>query len=202
MNNAKLRHQSEEYMKLILSTITLVLMLACNQLLAAGNLDDIPNYLEYSAHFSSSGQPTAKQLKVVSESGFKRVVYLAFTDNHTAIESEDRVVKKLGMDYVHIPVDFENPTVEDFEDFAAVMNRDKQQRTLLHCQINLRASTFSFLYRVIYAGVPMAKAKQDLDAIWVPDKIWYNYIVTVLQQHGLSHQCDDCDWAENELGAD
>lgn len=96
-------------------------------------------------------------------------------------------------------MDFENPTLADFEDFAAVMNRDKQERTLLHCQINLRASTFSFLYRVIYGGVAMAQAKQDLDAIWVPDEVWYKFSVDVLKQHGLSHMCDACDWAENEL---
>jgi protein tyrosine phosphatase (PTP) superfamily phosphohydrolase (DUF442 family) len=140
-------------------------LLAGSQLLAAENLSDIDNYREYSLEFSSSGQPSAQQLKAVAEAGFDRVIYLAFSDNGTAIETEDRVVKKLGMDYVHIPVDFENPTLADFEDFAAVLNRDKQERTLLHCQINLRASTFSFLYRVIYSGVPMAEAKQDLDAI-------------------------------------
>jgi protein tyrosine phosphatase (PTP) superfamily phosphohydrolase (DUF442 family) len=169
-------------------------------LLVAENLSDIANYREYSLEFSSSGQPSAQQLKAVAEAGFDRVIYLAFSDNGTAIETEDRVVKKLGMDYVHIPVDFENPTLADFEDFAAVLNRDKQERTLLHCQINLRASTFSFLYRVIYSGVPMAEAKQDLDAIWVPDEVWYKFIVDVLQKHGLSHTCDACDWAENELG--
>jgi protein tyrosine phosphatase (PTP) superfamily phosphohydrolase (DUF442 family) len=177
----------------------ILIMLASAQLLAADGLSDIANYREYSPQFSSSGQPTAKQLKSVSETGFERVIYLAFSDNHTAIETEDRVVKKLGMDYVHIPVDFENPTLEDFEDFSAIMNRDKQRRTLLHCQINLRASSFSFLYRVIYGGVPMAQAKQDLDAIWVPDKVWFDFIVTVLKQHGLTHECDECDWAENEL---
>jgi len=167
--------------------------------LATGNLSEIVNYREYSPQFSSSGQPTVGQLKAVSEAGFKRVIYLAFSDNHTAIEAEDRVVKKQGMDYVHIPVDFENPTLEDFEDFAAVINRDREKRTLLHCQINLRASSFSFLYRVIYGGVPMAKAKQDLDAIWVPDKVWYRFIVDVLKQHGLSQECDECDWGENEF---
>lgn len=175
------------------------MLLASYQLMAADDVSDISNYREYSPQFSSSGQPTAKQLKAVSEEGFKRVIYLAFSDNHTAIETEDRVVKKLGMDYVHIPVDFENPTLENFEDFAAVINRDKQKRTLLHCQINLRASAFSFLYRVIYAGVPMAEAKEDLDAIWVPDKVWYRFIVNVLNQHGMTQECDECDWAENEL---
>lgn len=175
------------------------MLLFAASLVAADELSDISNYRQYSPQFSSSGQPSAEQLKDVSDAGFERVIYLAFSDNQTAIESEDRVVKKLGMDYVQIPVDFENPTLEDFEDFAAVMNRDKQQRTLLHCQINLRASAFSFLYRVIYAEVPIAEAKRDMDAIWQPDRVWYKFVVNVLKQHGLSHECDECDWAENEF---
>jgi protein tyrosine phosphatase (PTP) superfamily phosphohydrolase (DUF442 family) len=187
-------------MKLLLNTIALVALLAANHLQADEGLSGISNYREYSPQFSSSGQPSATQLKVVSKAGFERVIYLAFSDNDTAIEAEDRVVKELGMDYVHIPVDFENPTLEDFEDFATVINRDKQKRTLLHCQINLRASTFSFLYRVIYGGVPMAEAKEAFDTVWVPDEVWYQFIIDVLQQHGLSHKCDGCDWAENELG--
>ena len=189
-------------MRVIFSLVLAVLLGSNSHFCSADDdLSTIINYHEYSPRFSSSGQPTAAQLKAVSEAGFKRVVYLAFSDNHTAIDAEDRVVKKLGMDYVHIPVDFDNPTLEDFEDFAAVMKRDESKRTLLHCQINLRASTFSFLYRVIYGGVPMAQAKQDLDAIWVPDEVWYKFIVTVLQQHGLSHECAECDWGENEFDA-
>ena len=127
--------------------------------LAADEVTDIDNYRQYSPYFSSSGQPSAGQLKAVFEAGFKRVIYIAFSDNKTAIESEDRVVKSLGMDYLHIPVDFDRPTIEDFDDFAAVMNRDKNVRTLLHCQINLRASAFSFLYRVIYGGIFHATCK-------------------------------------------
>jgi protein tyrosine phosphatase (PTP) superfamily phosphohydrolase (DUF442 family) len=167
--------------------------------LAASEVQEIDNYRQYSPYFSSSGQPSAQQLKGVSEAGFKRVIYLAFTDNKSAIEAEDRVVKSLGMDYLHIPVDFERPTLDDFEDFVAVLKRDKNIRTLLHCQINLRASTFSFLYRVIYDGVPMAVAKNDLDDIWQPDKVWYRFIVDVLAKHGLSPECDGCDWGSNEF---
>lgn len=167
--------------------------------LEASEITDIDNYLQYSPYFSSSGQPSADQLKALSGAGFKRVIYLAFSDNKTAIVSEDRVVKSLGMDYLQIPVDFDRPTLEDFEDFAAVLNREENIRTLLHCQINLRASTFSFLYRVIYAGVPMLVAKSDLDTIWQPDKVWYQYIVEVLNKHGLSQKCDGCDWGVNEF---
>jgi protein tyrosine phosphatase (PTP) superfamily phosphohydrolase (DUF442 family) len=175
------------------------LLIFFSTLPAADEFSKIDNYRQYSPYFSSSGQPSANQLKALSEAGFRRVIYLAFTDNKTAIESEDRVVKSLGMDYIHIPVDFDRPTLDDFEDFASVLNRDKNTRTLLHCQINLRASTFSFLYRVIYGGVSMSDAKSDLDSIWQPDKVWYKFIVDVLNQHGLSQQCDDCDWGTNEF---
>lgn len=166
---------------------------------AAAGISDIDNYRQYSPYFSSSGQPSKKQLKAVADAGFERVIYLAFTDNKTAIESEDRAVKSLGMDYLHIPVDFDQPTARDFEDFASVLNQDKEVRTLLHCQINLRASAFSFLFRVIYGDVPMADAKSDLDAIWQPDKVWYRFIVNVLKQHDLSHECDTCDWGTNDF---
>ena len=175
------------------------LLLMAPMLAIAADPGEISNYRQYSPQFSSSGQPSASQLEAVAQEGYKRVIYLAFSDNHTAIEKEDRVVKELGMDYVHIPVDFENPTIEDFEDFSAVMNRDGNTRTLLHCQINWRASTFSFLYRVIYADVPMAQAKDDLDSVWQPDPMWFKFIVEVLKQHGKSHECEGCDWAENEF---
>ena len=178
--------------------LSLFLVFGSTQL-SADELSVIDNYRQYSPYFSSSGQPSAGQLKAVSEAGFKRVIYLAFTDNKTAIKAEDRVVKSLGMEYLHIPVDFDRPAVEDFEAFAAVLNRDQNVRTLLHCQINLRASAFSFLFRVIYAGVPVHDAKSDLDEIWQPDKTWFRFIVGVLKSHGLSHACEGCDWATNEF---
>lgn len=165
----------------------------------ADELSDISNYREYSPVFSSSGQPTAGQLELASKDGFERVIYIAFTDNDSAIENEDRVVKSLGMDYVHIPVDWDNPATEDFEEFAAMLNRDRHVKTLLHCQVNFRASAFSFLFRVIYAGVPVEQAKKDLDAVWQPNGTWYRFIVDVLASHGMSQQCDACDWGLNEF---
>ena len=104
--------------------LVLVFLSFVSEYLLADSLSDIDNYREYSPHFSSSGQPDAEQLKAVSEAGFKRVIYIAFSDNKSAIDSEDRVVKSFGMDYLHIPVDFDRPTLADFEDFATVMNRD------------------------------------------------------------------------------
>jgi protein tyrosine phosphatase (PTP) superfamily phosphohydrolase (DUF442 family) len=175
------------------------IILTAYPLASADELSDISNYRQYSGLFSSSGQPTALQLEEIEQQGFERVIYLAFTDDHTAIEDEDRVVKQLGMDYVHIPVDWENPTLADFKTFADVMGNENTVKTLLHCQVNFRASSFSFLYRVAIQGVPILDAKNDLDSVWAPNETWFRFIRTVLKDYGLSPACKGCDWGSNEF---
>lgn len=184
---------------MILKLIFIVILLAALPLASGDELSDISNYRQYSELFSSSGQPTALQLENTEQQGFKRIIYLAFTDNDTAIEDEDRVVKRLGMDYVHIPVEWENPTLADFKTFASVMGSENTVKTLLHCQVNFRASSFSFLYRVAVQGVPVLDAKNDLDSVWAPNETWFRFIRTVLKDYGLSPACKGCDWGSNEF---
>ena len=160
---------------------------------AGGQALDIINYIAYSDVLASSGQPTAAQFQVQAEAGVQRVVYLAFTDHETSLANEDRVVRDLGMALVQVPVVWVNPTVEDFELFAAVMAQGGDQKTLVHCQVNWRASSFSFLYRVIHDKVPMDDAVVDLTSIWTPTEPWRQFIVDVLDAHGLAPDCELCE---------
>jgi protein tyrosine phosphatase (PTP) superfamily phosphohydrolase (DUF442 family) len=173
--------------------------LLAHSFVVAADLSDASNYRQYSESLSSSGQPTAEQLQDAAEQGFERIVYLAFTDNHSAIEDEDRVVKQLGMDYIHIPIDFDQPTLADFDLFERSMGEIDTAKTLVHCQVNFRASAFSFLYRVLAEDVAILEAKNDLDSVWVPNEVWYLFILKVLEDRGRSHTCDGCDWAEHEF---
>jgi protein tyrosine phosphatase (PTP) superfamily phosphohydrolase (DUF442 family) len=149
-----------------------------------GSVAEILNYREYSPRFASSGQPTEAQLQSVKDAGFERVIYIAFSNNPNALANEDQIVKSLGMDYLHIPVDWNNPTTRDFYAFADAMQRESERKTLLHCQVNARATAFSFLYRVIYEDVPVALAKQDMLSVWEPNETWSNFVSDVLQEHG------------------
>ncbi|MEX2468547.1 MAG: hypothetical protein WD396_02215, partial [Pseudohongiellaceae bacterium] len=72
-------------------------------------LAEITNFRQYSATFASAGQPTREQFSAVAEAGFERVVYIAFTNNENALPDADQIVKGLGMEYMHVPVDFNNP---------------------------------------------------------------------------------------------
>ncbi|MCB1669482.1 MAG: protein tyrosine phosphatase family protein [Gammaproteobacteria bacterium] len=157
-------------------------------------LQEILNYRQYSPSFASSGQPTREQFATLKDQGFERVVYIAFTNNRNALPDEDQVVKGLGMEYMQVPVDFANPLPSDFYAFADSMRRAPDKKTLLHCQVNARATAFSFLYRVIYEQVPVAEAKADMNTVWQPNEVWRDFIFTVLDQNGVSPDCPDCDW--------
>lgn len=157
-------------------------------------LNEITNFRQYSPSFASSGQPTRDQFQTIADNGFERVVYIAFTNNQNALSDADQLVKSLGMEYMHVPVSFDNPLPDDFYAFADSMQRNTGKKTLLHCQVNARATTFSFLYRVIYEDVSVAEAKADMNTVWQPNAVWRDFIFEVLAQNGLSPDCESCDW--------
>lgn len=163
------------------------------------SVNEVYNLRQYSTNFASAGQPTQEQLGALKEAGYERIVYIAFTNNRNAIADEDILVKNLGMDYLHIPVDWEAPLPQDFYVFADAMQRNPDRKTLLHCQVNARASAFSFLYRVIYEDVDVATAKADMNTIWQPNTTWRNFIFDVLAEHDISAECPDCDWTPSDV---
>lgn len=164
-------------------------------------LSEILNYQQYTPLFSSAGQPTREQLPLLKEAGYERIIYIAFSSGGTAIANEDQLVKGLGMDYLHIPVDWTKPTVRDFNAFADAMQREPDSKTLLHCQVNARATAFSFLYRVIYQDVGIAQAKAEMNKVWQPNEVWRDFIFAVLAERGIEPHCEGCDWTPSSTGA-
>jgi len=185
-------------MNKFLSSLLILTPLLTSSVSAAEKADpalaEITNFRQYSSTFASSGQPTREQFSTIAENGFERIVYIAFTNNQNALPDADLVVKGLGMEYMQVPVDFNNPLPSDFYAFADSMRRNTDKKTLLHCQVNARATAFSFLYRVIYADVPVAQAKADMNTVWQPNEVWRDFIFTVLAENDISPDCEDCDW--------
>jgi len=93
-----------------------------------------------------------------------------------AIAHEGSIVTGLGMSYVHIPVNFQAPSAEDFRTFSQVMDAFDGRRVFVHCAANMRVSAFVFLHRVLRQRVPVAEAERDLQAIWQPDEVWSRFI--------------------------
>ena len=80
------------------------------------------------------------------------------------------------MTYVHIPVDFRNPTEDDFQSFSSAITASGDRPLHVHCIANYRVSAFVYRYRRTVLRIPAAKARVDLDRVWQPDAIWTEFI--------------------------
>ena len=158
------------------------------------DLAEITNFRQYSDTFASAGQPTREQFQTIADNGFERVVYIAFTNNQNALPDADLIVKGLDMEYMQVPVDFSNPLPDEFYAFADAMERNKDKKTLLHCQVNARATAFSFLYRVIYDDISISEAKADMNTVWQPNEVWRDFIFEILANNEIDPNCASCDW--------
>lgn len=156
--------------------------------------DEVTNYQAYDARLASGGAVTAAALERLREDGLQQVVYLGHTDDETALANEDRIVDALGMDFAQIPVDSKAPSADEFERFATLMRQSSDRRTLVHCSSNRRASAFVMLYRSIHEGVPVERAKADMNAVWTPNETWTDFILGVLEGAGVDPYCEGCDW--------
>ena len=171
------------------------LLIALLGLAATATADEeVINYVAYDDRLASGGALTTDALKRLRKDGLERVIFLAYSDQERSLANADRVVDELGMDYIHIPVQWGAPDAGHFALFAGVMQAAPEQKTLVHCQANFRASAFSMLYRVIYDDVPLAEAKADMNAVWTPDETWTEFMLDVLRANDVDPNCDGCDW--------
>ena len=147
-----------------------------------------PNIVEISPRLVTAGQPTAEALAELRAQGFDAVVYLAPPTVSDAVRDEAVIVGRQGLVFVNIPIRFDAPTEQDFEALAAVLKGLGERRVLVHCQINLRASSMVFLYRVIAAKEDPARAYEAVTAVWSPEGAWKRYLQTMLRKHGVNFE--------------
>jgi protein tyrosine phosphatase (PTP) superfamily phosphohydrolase (DUF442 family) len=133
---------------------------------------DIYNWRRLDERLTTSGQPTEGQLQAIAALGAEWVVNLGLHTHPKALPDETASVAALGMDYVHQPVDFQNPKAEDLQVFCDLMDRLAGRTVHVHCIANWRVSAFLYRWRVDRLGWDEAKAREDLDAIWTPEGPW------------------------------
>jgi protein tyrosine phosphatase (PTP) superfamily phosphohydrolase (DUF442 family) len=147
-----------------------------------------PNVVVISPRLVTSGQPGAAALSQLGAQGFRAVVYLAPPTVSDAVREEPAILAAQGIDYVNIPIPFGDPTEAHFAAFAQTMARLGDTRTLVHCQVNMRASTLVFLERVIVRGELPDTAFEAVAKVWSPSGPWRRLIVTLLKRHGIGFE--------------
>jgi len=138
--------------------------------------EGIYNWRRLDDRITTSGQPTEEQLAEICALGVRHVVNLALHTHEKALPDEAASVSRLGMTYVHIPVDFQNPTEQDFQQFCSVMEQFKDVPVHVHCIANYRVSAFFYRYHRDVLGIDQATAKAEMEAVWHPEGVWAAFI--------------------------
>ncbi|MBL8515179.1 MAG: protein tyrosine phosphatase family protein [Betaproteobacteria bacterium] len=136
----------------------------------------------------TSGQPTAAALAGLSKRGIKAVIYLAPPTVVTAVKDEPALLEKQGIAYQNIPIPFGAPEPAHFDAFVAAMRRFEKQSLLVHCEVNMRASCMTFLYRVLELKVPVETAYESVTKVWTPRFAWKPYVESMLAKNGIKFE--------------
>lgn len=144
--------------------------------MSEARIETIINYYALPEGLVSSGQPTPEEFVAIGEVGYQVIINLVPPEALTALADEKRIVEKLRMDYIHIPVIWNSPQVSDIETFYTAMQKNRDEKVFVHCEVNYRASSFLYLYRRKFLGVDEKQARQDLQWIWAPNPTWTKFI--------------------------
>ena len=147
-------------------------------------MNELYNYKFFHEKLSSSGMPTAEQMKTVAEAGVQLVINLAPHDVQHAIPNEAELVNSLGMQYINIPVNWGTPTKDGLNIFMDAMDTHQDKKIHVHCEANFRASAFIAMYRILRLNWKTEDALEVMHTIWDEDAypVWKLFIEGVLKR--------------------
>jgi protein tyrosine phosphatase (PTP) superfamily phosphohydrolase (DUF442 family) len=139
-------------------------------------MNSIYNFHKVSDALACSGQPLEGQLASIATDGYQAVINLGLADGKYALADEAASVKNLGLTYHHIPIVFDNPQIDELTSFIGVMNEHTNEKTLVHCAANYRASVFTGLYLFAVNKLNEEEVQEFIEEIWQPDAIWQQFL--------------------------
>jgi protein tyrosine phosphatase (PTP) superfamily phosphohydrolase (DUF442 family) len=140
--------------------------------------EEIRNFLPLSENLFTGGMPKAEQLRDAAEQGVQVVINLALHDIPNSLPEEEKLVRSFGMTYINIPVLWNHPTRENLNEFLEAMDAHSEEKVLVHCEANYRATAFPALYRILRLGWKPEDALDVMHQIWNEEKypVWKKFI--------------------------
>ncbi|MEB3865964.1 MULTISPECIES: protein tyrosine phosphatase family protein [Acinetobacter] len=147
------------------------------------SLAQIPNFSVIHEHLFSSAQPSIEQLKLIKEYGCSIVINLALSNAPNHIENEDRICLDIGLNYIHIPIDWETPSAEQCLLVLDLIDHLVQNEIVwIHCTKNDRSSCLMYVYRQFYMNMDMPTSQDLLHVTWEPNETWTGLIHSITLQ--------------------
>ena len=122
-----------------------------------------------------------KNTKIVKEN-YEVVINLSDDKSIGIIENEDEIITKLKMTYIHIPVDFKEPTVKNLKDFIDILSFLSSKKVWIHCVKNYRVSAFMYVYHKYILNTPFENINVELFKEWSPNETWQKIMKTPIEE--------------------
>ncbi len=143
---------------------------------------EIYNFVEVSDALSTSGIIPVERFQHLADESFEVVINLLPDESEHAVPGEAEIIDGIGLEYVHIPVDFAAPKPDDFARFASSMEAARGRKIWAHCAANYRVSAFVSIYGQLYLGWSTEKAQALIDQLWQPNDVWREFIKSELDR--------------------
>jgi protein tyrosine phosphatase (PTP) superfamily phosphohydrolase (DUF442 family) len=140
------------------------------------SLQKIEAFLQISPTIATSGQPTIEQFSDILAEGYGLVINLATPVSSNWNPAEKAIVESLGMKYFGIPIDWEYPTLDDFENLVDLLDENAESKIWVHCAKNMRVSAMIYLYHRLCKGYTEETSRRYLEQIWQPNPVWQNFM--------------------------
>jgi protein tyrosine phosphatase (PTP) superfamily phosphohydrolase (DUF442 family) len=151
-------------------------------------IEAIKNYVALSGELATGGQPSEEHIQELAQAGFELIINLGLLDPRYCLEDEAGLVRSLGLEYHHIPVDFQAPKIEDLTQFFKVMQAAEGKSIFVHCAANYRVSSFVSLYGQAKLGWSSEQAAAHVRRLWEPNEIWAEFMESSRQALGVSSE--------------
>lgn len=136
---------------------------------------NIGNFYQYSEELASGAQPSIEQLQELKNNGYEVIFNISPQSARNSMVNEAEVVEKLGMDYVHFPVDCTNLRPIHYKAFEGIMKGISDKKVFVHCGGNIKSSNLIHMYHVLNKGMNESISLQTLYKIQYPENKWFNY---------------------------
>src|ERR1044071_4002112 len=97
-------------------------------------MKDIYNYQFLNENLSSSGMPTAEQMKEIADAGVQVIINLAPQDLPNVLQNEGELAANLGIEYLNIPVIWRAPESAKLIRFMDEMDAHSGKKIHVHCE--------------------------------------------------------------------
>lgn len=136
---------------------------------------NIMNFYKYNDALAAGGQPSIAQIEQLKNAGYEAIVNLSPITTPNYVSSENEKVEKLGMKYIHFPVDCSNLESMHFNVFKGIMNGMKGKKVFVHCGGNIKSSNLIHAWHVVENMVEEKQSLETLYKIQQPEQKWFSY---------------------------